>query len=73
MPTKEEMLNFAMNIEKIVKEKDLNYIDAITHFCDSNALEIEAITGLINHSLKAKIAMDAAGLNLIPKSNTLPL
>lgn len=73
MPTKEEMLSFAKSIEKIVKEKDLNYIDAVTYFCETNSLEIESVTNLINHSLKAKIAFDASQLNLLPKSNTLPV
>lgn len=73
MPTKDEMLSFAKNIEKIVEENDLNYIDAITHFCEKNALEIESVIGLINHALKAKIEIDASKLNLVPKSNTLPI
>lgn len=73
MPTKEEMLSFAKNIEQIVKEKDLNYIDAVTYFCETNSLEVESVTNLINHSLKAKIAFDASQLNLLPKSNTLPV
>jgi hypothetical protein len=73
MPTKDEMLSFAKSIEQIVKEKDLNYIDAVTHFCEINSLEIESVTNLINHSLKAKIAYDASQLNLLPKSNTLPV
>ena len=73
MPTKEEMLSFAKTIEQIVEEKDLNYIDAVTYFCEINSLEIESVTNLINHSLKAKIAFDASQLNLLPKSNTLPV
>lgn len=73
MATKDEMLSFAKSIEILVNEKELNYIDAITYFCEINSLEIEAVTGLINQSLKAKIAYDASNLNLLPKSNTLPL
>lgn len=73
MPTKEEMLVFAKSIETIVQEKELNYIDAITHFCEMNTLEIESVIGLINHALKAKIEIDASRLNLVPKSNTLPI
>lgn len=73
MPTKDEMLSFARSIETIVKEKEMNYIDAITHFCEINSLEIESVTNLVNSSLKSKIAIDATKLNLLPKSNTLPL
>ena len=35
---------FAIEIEKIVVNEELNYIDAILHYCDSNSLEIESIT-----------------------------
>lgn len=73
MPTKDEMLSFAKSIDALVKEKEMNYIDAVTYFCEINSLEIESITSLINQSLKAKIAYDASQLNLLPKSNTLPL
>ena len=32
---------FAIEIEKIVVEEELNYIDAILHFCEKNSVEIE--------------------------------
>ena len=39
---------FAMEIEKIVAEDELNYIDAILHYCETNSLEVESITKLIS-------------------------
>ena len=33
---------FAIEIEKIVAEEKINYIDAICHYCGSNSLEIES-------------------------------
>ena len=35
---------FAIEIEKIVIEEQLNHIDAILHYCEVNSLEIESIT-----------------------------
>ena len=33
---------FAENIESLVLEnKDMNYIDAIVHFCDQNNIDVE--------------------------------
>lgn len=74
MPTKEEMKFFAGQIEKIVKEKELNYIEAITHYCERSGIEMEIATKLIDKQLKTKIARDAADLNLIRKSRSrLPI
>ena len=34
---------FAIEIEKIVAEENLNYIDAILHYCEINNLEVDSI------------------------------
>lgn len=74
MPTKEEMKSFAIQIERIVREKELNYIEAITHYCDRNSVELEIATKLIDKPLKAKIARVASDLHLIRKSRSrLPI
>ena len=46
---------FAIEIEKIVSEEQLNYIDAIVHYCDTNSLEVESVTKLISKPLKEKL------------------
>ena len=44
---------FALEIEKIVAEEKINYIDAIVHYCEVNELEVESVTKLcLNHSRK---------------------
>ena len=35
---------FALEIEKIVAEEKLNYIDAIVHYCEINEIEVDSIT-----------------------------
>jgi hypothetical protein len=74
MPTKEEMKSFAIQIEKIVREKELNYIEAITHYCEKSGIEMEIATKLIDKPLKTKIARVASDLHLIRRSRSrLPI
>lgn len=73
MPTKDEMLKFAMEIERIVSETDYNHIEAIVEYCKQTGMEIEVASSLVNSNLKEKIETDAQNLNLLPKSNRLPI
>ena len=60
---------FAIEIEKIVAEEDLNYIDAIVHYCDTNSLEVESVTKLISKPLKERLKWDAIRLNFMKKTS----
>lgn len=73
MPTKDEMLKFAGEIESIVEKTDYNYIEAIVEYCKQNGVEIEVASSLVNSNLKSKLETDAQDLNLLPKSNRLPI
>ena len=73
MPTKDEMLKFAMEIEQLVSKTDYNYIEAIVEYCKKTGLEIEVASTLVNSNLKSKLESDAQDLNLLPKSNRLPI
>lgn len=74
MPTKDEFRLFAIHIENIVKEKELNYIEAISHYCNKFAIDMEVAVKLIDKPLKAKIARDATNLHLLVKSRSrLPI
>ena len=64
---------FAMNIESIVKEKKIPYMDAILKFCEDNEIDPSSVGSLINKSLKEKIQLEAEKLNLIEKSSTATL
>ena len=55
MPTKDEMMKFAKEIDKLVAETDYNYIEAIVEHCKRTGLEIEVASTLINSNLKARI------------------
>ena len=73
MPTKDEIRNFSVLIEKIAIDKKLGLMDAICHHCKETGLEIEVSATLISAALKAKIREEAQGLNLLKKSSKLPI
>ena len=65
---------FAENIESLVlNNKDMNYIDAIVHFCDKNNLDLESVPKLISKPLKEKIKWDAQQLNFMKKTSRAKL
>ena len=74
MPTKDEMKNFALNIERLVANTDYNYIEAIVEYCKQTGLEVEVAATLINSNLKSKIENNAMDLNLLKiKGSRLPI
>jgi ATP-dependent Clp protease ATP-binding subunit ClpA len=64
---------FALEIEKIVANEDLNYIDAIIHYCDINSLEVESVTKLISKPLKERLKWDATRLNFMKPTSRAKL
>jgi len=66
---------FALEIEKIVAEEKINYIDAIVHYCELNELEVESVTKLVSKPLKEKLKWDATRLNFMKRTSRarLPL
>ena len=65
---------FAEQIEQLVlHNKDMNYIDAIVHFCEQNSIEVESVPKLISKPLKEKIKYDAQQLNFMKKSSRAKL
>ena len=64
---------FAMEIEKIVANEELNYIDSILHYCEKNSLEVESITKLISKPLKERLKWDATRLNFMKRTSRAKL
>lgn len=62
---------FSLNIEKIVAERKMNYMDAVLLYCEQNYLEPQDIARYINKSLKDKIEMNFRELNYLPKQAQL--
>lgn len=59
---------FSKIIEDISRQKNLNYMDAVLHYCSENELEPEDIRKFVSKTLKEKIALNAQDLNYLPKT-----
>ncbi len=65
---------FAQEIEKLVQvNKEMNYIDAIIHFCEKNSIDLESVPKLIPKPLKEKIKYEASELNFLKRSSRAKL
>lgn len=66
---------FPAEIERIVKEKQIEYMEAVILWCEYNGLEIEFAGELIrrNAVLRSKIQYEAENLNFMKKSARLPI
>ena len=61
---------FAQEIESLVQiNTNMNYIDAIVHFCDQNAIDLESVPKLISKPLKEKIKYEAQELNFLKRTS----
>ena len=64
---------FAQDIENIVKNSKINYIDAIVLYCEDNNIEIDTISKLVSKPLKEKLKYDAIELNFLKKTTKAKL
>lgn len=64
---------FSLEVEKIVAEENMNYIDAICHYCELNGIEVDSITKLISKPLKERLKYDAINLNFMKKTSRAKL
>ena len=65
---------FAQEIESLVHNTgDMNYIDAIIHFCEQNNIDVESVPKLISKPLKEKIKYEAQELNFLKRSSRAKL
>ena len=59
---------FSVEIEKIVKDSSLNYIEAVVQFCEDKNIEMDGINKLISKPLKEKLKFDAQRLNFMKRT-----
>lgn len=61
---------FSNDIEQLVKENaEMNYIEAICHYCEENSIEIEKVSKLISKPLKEKLKCNATNLNYLKRTS----
>jgi hypothetical protein len=64
---------FAQEIENLVSEQKISYIDAIVNFCEQNNIDLESVPKLISKPLKEKIKYEAMELNFLKKTSRAKL
>jgi len=65
---------FTQEIESLVQTvPDMNYIDAIVHFCEKNSIDAESVPKLITKPLKEKLKYEAMELNFLKRSSRAKL
>lgn len=67
--------DFIKEIEGLVHSKNLNFFDAVLHYCELNNIEVETAASIIkqNSVIKARIQYEAENLNMMKKSARLPI
>ena len=56
---------FTSDIESLVQQSKLNYIEAIISYCEDNNIEFESVGKLITKPLKEKLKAQATELNYL--------
>ena len=66
---------FAEEIEAIVLDTKMTYIEAIVEYCEEKGIEVESASKLISKPLKEKLKYEATELNYLKKTSRgkLPL
>jgi hypothetical protein len=58
-------LNFSKNIQAIVEDKGLDYMDAICYYCENNDIEIEIAAQMLTPKILAGVESEAKGNRLL--------
>jgi len=64
---------FTLEIERIVREKEITHMDAVLWYCQKEGIEPETVGSLISKGLKEKIEANARELNFLPRTAQLPV
>jgi hypothetical protein len=67
--------SFNDDIEKMRRDKNLDYIDAVLLWCEDNKIEIEFAASLIKKDavFKAKMQIEGENLNILKRGARLPI
>ena len=65
---------FSQEVERIaLNNPDMNYIDSVIHYCETNEIEIDSVSKLISKPLKEKLRHEAQQLNFMKKTSRAKL
>tara|TARA_B100000902_G_C26872934_1_gene698633 strand:- start:54 stop:308 length:255 start_codon:yes stop_codon:yes gene_type:complete len=60
---------FTSDIEQLVLQSDLNYIEALVSYCEEKNIEFESVGKLIAKPLKDKLKAEATQLNYLKRTS----
>jgi len=66
-------IDISLDIETMVSEKKITYMEAVLLYTEDIDGEIEMVSKLINKSIKDKIEYEAQELNMLKRTGKLPL
>ena len=67
-------ININETLDKMVRDKNITYMEAILKYTDDVDCEIEMVAKMLNRSIKDKIEAEAYELNMMKdRSSKLPL
>lgn len=68
-------VNFISDVEKLCRTKNMDYIDAVIHWCENNKFEVEYAASLIKKdpAIREKIQVEAENLNILKRGARLPI
>ena len=64
---------FSLAVEKMARESDIGFLDAIIEYTNNNNIEMEIVPKLISKPLKEKLEVEAKRLNFLPGFTELPI
>ena len=66
-------IDLNLSIEKLVRDKELSYMDAVLHYADISDIEPENMAKMLNQSVKDKIEVEAQELRMLKRTGKLPI
>jgi hypothetical protein len=66
-------IDISLDIEKMVSEKKITYMEAVLLYTEDIDGEIEMVSKLLNKSIKDKIEYEAQELHMLKRTVKLPL
>lgn len=66
---------FYRDVDNIVADNKLSYIDAVVYYCEKNDIEIEVAASLVKSNFRIKSVVQSEGedLNILPRTAKLPV
>jgi len=70
-----KIATFSGDIRKLIDEKQMEYIDAVVHWCETNEVEVEYAADMIKKdpAMLFSVQVEAENLNYLKKMSRLPV